>query len=112
MALSLHSGFPEAPPRPLALAGAAVARAGSPGRAGTEERLPAERALAAITIEAASAIGQENEIGSLRAGKAADFAILEDDPTAVGADRLGEVRVWGTVSAGRVHPATGAAAAR
>jgi predicted amidohydrolase YtcJ len=113
MGLSLHSGFPEAPPRPLALAGAAVARAGSPGRATAPgERLPAERALAAITIEAAHAIGQENEIGSLRAGKAADFAILEDDPTAVAADRLAEVRVWGTVFAGRVYPATGAAGNR
>ena len=33
-----------------------------------------------------------------------DFAILEDDPLAVGPAALKDVAVWGTVVGGRVFP--------
>ena len=43
--------------------------------------------------------------GSVEVGKRADFAVLEDDPLAVGAERLKDVPVWGTVLGGRVFQA-------
>jgi len=38
----------------------------------------------------------------------ADFAVLEDDPLEIGAERLKDVRVWGTVQGGRVFQAPAA----
>ena len=43
----------------------------------------------------------DGEVGSLEVGKRADFAVLEDDPTEIGADKLKDVRIWGTVLGGR-----------
>ena len=45
------------------------------------------------------------EIGSIEAGKRADFAVLEDDPTTIDPTRLNDVKVWGTVQDGRVFDA-------
>ena len=48
-----------------------------------EQKISLERALRGITIESAYCIQQENEIGSIKAGKKADFTVLEQDPFAV-----------------------------
>jgi 5-methylthioadenosine/S-adenosylhomocysteine deaminase len=40
-----------------------------------------EAALRMLTVEGARALGWEREIGSLEVGKAADLAVLSDDPT-------------------------------
>ncbi|MNW06252.1 hypothetical protein D3C71_2026230 [compost metagenome] len=40
-------------------------------------------------------------VGSIEVGKYADFCVLEDDPTAVPADRLKDIAVRGTVIGGR-----------
>ena len=50
-----------------------------PGRAPQ----PRSRRLAAITINAARILGREDEIGSIRAGKRADFTVLAADPLAL-----------------------------
>jgi len=63
------------------------------------------QALRGVTIDAAWTLRIEHEVGSIAAGKRADFCVLEDDPTEVGAERLKDVRVWGTVQGGRVFPA-------
>ena len=62
-------------------------------------------ALRAVTLGAAWTLKLDGEIGSIECGKRADFCVLEDDPTEVGAERLKDVRVWGTVQGGRVFPA-------
>jgi adenine deaminase len=61
------------------------------------------QALRGVTIDAAWALHLEDEIGSIAAGKRADFVVLEDDPMQLGADKLREVRVAGTVFEGQVH---------
>jgi predicted amidohydrolase YtcJ len=48
-------------------------------------------------------LGLENSIGSIRAGKAADFAILSHDPLSVPINQLRSIKVVGTVFAGIAH---------
>ncbi|MFW2340117.1 MAG: amidohydrolase family protein [Acidimicrobiia bacterium] len=47
---------------------------------GGSERIDASSALAGYTINGASAIQREDRVGSIEAGKLADFVILERDP--------------------------------
>lgn len=104
MSVSFHSDFMMAPMEPLLLAWCAAARITRSGRkVSPEECLSVQQALRGVTIDAAHAINLDHEIGSIVAGKRADFAVLEDDPFAVGADRLKDVRVCGTVFEGGVH---------
>ena len=78
---ALHSDFTMAPARPLTNAWVAVNRIGESGRVlGAEEVISVDAAMRAITIDAAYVLGMENEIGSIRAGKLADFTVLNDDP--------------------------------
>lgn len=102
---SFHSDFPMAPAKPLALVEVAVTRVASDGRVwGEDQRIALDRALAAVTIEGARSLGLDDEIGSIRTGKRADFTVLDKDPYEVAADRLSEIEIWGTVVDGRAHP--------
>lgn len=106
--VSLHSDFTMAPAAPLALASVAVNRRTADGTLmAPRERLSVLQALRAITIDAAHAIRLEDEIGSIAPGKRADFTVLEQDPTAVPAERLGEIEIWGTVFEGTLRPILG-----
>jgi predicted amidohydrolase YtcJ len=103
--ISFHSDFPMAPAQPLVLAGVAVNRIASDGAVwGEDQRVSVALALRAITLEAAWSLGLEQEIGSIRPGKLADFTVLAEDPTAVDPRRLADVEVWGTVFAGTPYP--------
>ena len=44
------------------------------------EKLTREQALRAVTLDAAWALGLEDEIGSITVGKQADFTILGSNP--------------------------------
>jgi predicted amidohydrolase YtcJ len=104
--MAIHSDAPVTPLGPLFTAWCAVNRKTASGRIlGTEERISVADALRTITIGAAYTLGLDGEIGSIEAGKRADFAVLEDDPSEIGGDRLKDVRIWGTVQAGRHFPA-------
>ena len=46
----------------------------------------------------------EDEIGSIRAGKRADFAVLEEDPYRVKPSKLKDIAIWGTVFSGELYP--------
>jgi len=103
--LALHSDNPMAPLSPLTLMWSAVARETINGRAGIDsERLSREKALRAITIDAAFIAGLEGELGSIRAGKRADFTVLSDDPLQVALDDLTNIAVIATVFAGIPYP--------
>ena len=90
---------------PLFLAWTAASRETMSGKVfAPTERLKLDQALRAVTIDAAYMIGMENELGSIEAGKLADFAVLDKDPYAVGVSGLRGIKVWGTVFEGQWHP--------
>jgi predicted amidohydrolase YtcJ len=102
--VSFHSDFMMAPMEPLLLAWCAAARVTKSGRqVSPQERLTLEQALRGITIDAAFGLNLDHDIGSIVAGKKADFTVLDDDPYELGVDRLKDVRVAGTVFEGEVH---------
>jgi predicted amidohydrolase YtcJ len=101
--LGLHSDFNMAPIDPFYLAWVAANRITLDGHSlGPQERLSVGKALRAITIEAAQVIGRDHEIGSIAAGKRADFAVLDRDPRKMGAADLRQTKVEATVYDGRV----------
>ncbi len=105
---ALHSDCPMAPLSPLTLAWAAATRQTINGNiACAQERISLEAALRAVTIDAAWLLRRETDIGSIRAGKSADFAVLGQDPFEVGIEGLKDIPIWGTVFEGEVHQVSG-----
>lgn len=101
--MGLHSDFNMAPINPLYLAWIATNRITIEGnRKAPDERLSLMKALRAITIEAAQVIGMDHLVGSVAAGKKADFAVLDRDPLRAGAARLNEVKVEALIFEGNV----------
>lgn len=104
--MAIHSDAPVTPLGPLFTAWCAINRRTASGRTlGATECISVADALRTITLGAAYTFGLDGEIGSIEAGKLADFAVLEDDPTEIGGDKLKDVRIWGTVQGGRPFPA-------
>jgi predicted amidohydrolase YtcJ len=100
--LGLHSDFNMAPIDPLYLAWVATNRITIDGHVkAPSERLSLDKALRAITIDAAKVIGMDQLVGSIAVGKKADFAVLESDPYAVGAANLRDVKVKGVIFEGQ-----------
>ena len=93
---SLHSDFMVTDPNPLHMIQMAVTRRTwqepqfvlAPG-----ERVSVESAIRAVTAEAAWQLRSEHEIGSLEAGKLADFVILDQDPRRVDPERIKDIAV-------------------
>jgi predicted amidohydrolase YtcJ len=103
---ALHTDYTMAPALPLTSAWVAVNRLSESGKVmAPEERLTLHQAMRAITIDAAYVLGLEHEIGSIRAGKKADFTVLEGDPYETPVADLRDIPVWGTVFEGRPFPA-------
>jgi hypothetical protein len=103
---ALHSDSPMAPLSPLTLAWAATNRVTINDNLNSpRERISLDAALRAITIDAAWIMGWENDVGSIRAGKRADFTVLQADPYQVGAPGLKDIEVQGVVFEGQWHPA-------
>ena len=105
---ALHSDAPVTPLGPLFTAWCAVNRVSSSGRVlGEEQRIGVEAALRAVTLGAAYTLKMDHLVGSIEAGKFADFAVLDDDPLAVAPEAIKDVGVWGTVVGGEVFAAPG-----
>lgn len=106
--VALHSDFGMAPADPLSLAWAAITRRTLSGKSMTPPAgLSMDEAMRAITIDAAHHLGLEKDIGTIEAGKFADFTVLDKNPYDVGADGLPELKIWGIVFEGRKVPAPG-----
>ena len=103
---ALHSDYPQVvvPMHPLTAVYAAVTRFAEDEKTvvAPGERISVERALRAVTIDAAYILNLENEIGSLEVGKFADFCVLEEDPMDVAPEKIKDIPIWGTVLGGRV----------
>ena len=92
--ISLHSDWNVTPIEPLRCVEDAVTRVMHEGGDVffPEERIPVEAALRAVTIDAAWQCLMDDQIGTLETGKLADFAILEQDPTAPQV-KIGKIKV-------------------
>jgi len=106
MVIGLHSDMPMAPADMLFLAWCAANRITPKHKKGvaTHQCISVERSLSAVTIEAAYCLGLDNEIGSIKPHKTANFTILEDDPLTVPKKKLKDIPVWGCVFEGTKYP--------
>lgn len=95
------SDWPVSSPNPWAAMAQAVTREGEKGVLNAEERLDRDTMFYAYTLNAARTIGQEKHIGSLAAGKQADFILLDRDVFTVDPKALAETRVLKTWFGGR-----------
>jgi predicted amidohydrolase YtcJ len=106
MRFTLHSDSPMAPLSPLTLAWSAVNRTTINGGKNLDtQKVSVHQALRAITIDAAWVMRWEDRIGSIRAGKLADFTVLEEDPYEVDPMKIKDIKVWGVVFEGEAHKA-------
>jgi len=101
---AIHSDFNlvVTPLSPLSVASIAVTRLADDGETvlAPGERISVERAMRAITVDAAHVLSRDHEIGSIEPGKFADFAVLADDPFECAPAEIGSIEVVGTVLAG------------
>jgi len=94
-----------APLSPLTLAWTASTRLTINGKTSdVNEKISLRAAMRSITIDAARVMGWEDEIGSIRVGKKADFVVLDQDPFEAGASNLKKITVKGTIFEGKLYP--------
>jgi len=95
---TISSDAPVAEPIPLEAIQTAVTRVTRRGhRLGPDGlRVSADAALRAHTYEGAVSLGREDDLGSLEAGKYADFAVLGADPLTVDAAEISRIPVLET----------------
>ncbi len=103
---SLHSDASVTPVNPLFSMWTATVRKTMSGRVlGEGERISVPQALHAVTLGAAYLLGQDDKKGSIKAGKLADFTILDRNPLEVTSpDELKDIKVLGTVMGGKPFP--------
>jgi predicted amidohydrolase YtcJ len=104
--LSFHSDSGVTPIGHLMTMWCAVNRVTPSGRVlGDYEKLTPYEALHAATIGGAFQIHMDHEIGSIEAGKFADFAVLSESPLDVDPMAIRDITVWGTVVGGEIFEA-------
>jgi len=98
--LAFGSDFPVEFENPMLGLYAAVTRQDReghpPGGWQPSQRLTPAEALRGFTLDAAYAGFAENEVGSLKPGKRADFVILSDDPLSIDASKIDDIKVLST----------------
>lgn len=102
VSVTLHQDTPVGKPDMLLSVHHAVNRVSKGGRIlGQEERITPYEALRGVTINAAYQIFEEEHKGSIRAGKEADFVILDQNPLEVKPEKIRDIRVMETIKADR-----------
>ncbi|MFQ0815696.1 twin-arginine translocation pathway signal protein [Brucella anthropi] len=93
--ISLHSDYNVTPIKPLQHIQTAVTRVMRTNGEilNPDERISVEAAIRAVTIDAAWQCHMDELTGSIKAGKAADFVILEDNPMTVAPDQISQIKV-------------------
>lgn len=96
------SDHPPGPFEPLMALQSMVTRKDYAGRVwGPSQRITLDEALRVCTQNGAYAVFEEDEKGSITAGRLADFVLLAENPHEVDPDRLKEIQVVRTVVGGR-----------
>lgn len=103
--VTISSDAPVADPVPMEAIQASVTRVTRRGvTLGPDHlRITAEHALRAHTLNAAVAIGREDDLGSIAVGKRADFAVLSGDPLTTPAHEISAIEVQQTWVGGVVR---------
>lgn len=104
---SIHSDAPVSAPSLLKEAWTAVTRKdiyGSGKVWAPAEAVTALDAMKMITVNAAYTLGVEDKVGTIEAGKFADFTVLDSDPLTIPAGNIKDIAVVATVLGGRVIP--------
>ncbi len=102
---SMHSDASVTPLGQLHTMWCAVNRVTPSGRVlGEHEKISAYDALYAVTVDAAYQLHLDHEIGSIEAGKFADFTVLDASPLDVDPMAIKDINVWGTVLGGVKYP--------
>ena len=101
---SLHSDFAMAPAEPLTLAWTAINRMTAEHTlVSQDQRIDVYTAMKGITITAARTLNLEDEIGSIKPRKTANFTILEENPFKVKPMHIKDILVAGVVYKGRLE---------
>lgn len=104
--LSFHTDSGVTPIGHLMTMWCAVNRVTPCGRVlGDHEKITPYEALHAATLGGAYQLHMDHEIGSIEAGKFADFAVLKESPLDVDPMAIRDIGVWGTVVGGEVFQA-------
>jgi predicted amidohydrolase YtcJ len=102
---TLHSDSPVTPLGGLHLMWSAVNRVTSSGEVlGEHERIDVASALEAVTLGGAYLLKLDHLIGSLEAGKFADFTVLDEDPYEVEPMSIRDIGIIDTVLGGHPRP--------
>ena len=95
---------PVEPINPIACFYAAVSRKTLDGRAfETDQKMSRDEALRCYTIDAAYAVFEESKKGSIKAGKFADFTVLDQDIMSIPEDEILKTKVMMTIIDGRIQ---------
>ena len=98
---TFHQDTPVLPPDMLVTVGCAVNRVTRNGQVlGEGERISPLEALRAVTISAAYQYFEEDQKGSIREGKRADFVVLDQNPLTADPERIRDIRVLRTIKDG------------
>lgn len=98
------SGDNISPLDPLSVIRAGAQRVSVSGQAvGAEEALSLENALRAYTVEAATAIGMQDDLGTIDRGKYADVVVLDENPMKLGANQSEATEVAMTIVGGKIQ---------
>jgi hypothetical protein len=101
---SYHSDMPMAPGQPLFLMWSGVNRITNDGNVrGRDQQVSRLGALKAVTLEAAYSLQLEQDVGSIEAGKLANFTVLSKNPVTCEPIEIKDIAVWGTVLEGRIQ---------
>lgn len=103
VAFNLHTDCPVVPPDMFHTAWTACNRITKSGRVlGADQCLDVWQALKGLTIDAAYAYFEENDKGSLKAGKKADLILVDRNPLAIEVMQLKDIRVLACIKEGQL----------
>jgi len=99
---SNHSDFSVTPMDPMRMMWSAITRRSRAGKViGPDERVDRWESLKALTINAAWQLREEDQKGTIAAGKLADLVILDGDPLTVPEEKILEIKTVETFKEGK-----------